>query len=322
MNAAVERLLDCSSRGEVTSAIALLGGLLDEGMAMHTIINDVVAPAQREVGERWARNEWTVADEHRATTASEAALLAVLPKAFFPDPTLGRVLAVCGEEDWHTLPARMGAIGLTSAGWDVEFLGGSLPARHLERELERARPDLVAVHVSLPMLLPAAARTVTCAREIGADVVVGGRAVAGRPERAGAIGATHVATGPGTFEPVDRGIAPGPSAPPVTEQREAEIVEAAVRHLNAADESSRELAERHAERTRTDFAFMLKHLSAAAVTGDATVWTDFYDWLVPLLERRGVPPSVTRASVMSVAAAVADFDEGLSHLATSPISAE
>ena len=53
--------------------------LMESGMTPQEVIREVLAPAQRLVGERWERAEWTVADEHRATAVTDAALHHLVP---------------------------------------------------------------------------------------------------------------------------------------------------------------------------------------------------------------------------------------------------
>ena len=60
------------------------------GVPAERVLLDLVAPAQAEVGERWARNEWSVAQEHAATHISERVVAAVAAYANpRPDPAAG-----------------------------------------------------------------------------------------------------------------------------------------------------------------------------------------------------------------------------------------
>lgn len=51
------------------AAAAAVIALLDAGTAPTQVITDVIAVAQRAVGGRWQRGEWTVAEEHAATAS-------------------------------------------------------------------------------------------------------------------------------------------------------------------------------------------------------------------------------------------------------------
>lgn len=305
------RLLDAAFRGDTRSGTKTVMALIDAGASLTDVIEDVLAPVQREVGERWLRNEWSVADEHRVTAVVDAALAAAALSARLPTPTLGRMLCVCAEGEWHTIAARMGAALLSSEGWEVIFLGGSVPPLQLADALRFERPDAVGIHVSLPMHLPGAARTVDVARAADLHVAVAGRAVDGSPQRASALRATHtvergrlVAIEPGN------GAAPGDEVDLVRTEvdlvsaSEDEIVNAAYQQLVSRDGVTAELSASHRQRTVEDLRYMVRHLTAAAALGDPTIWTDFYRWLVDVLVARGVPEMAAERGFEAVAEAL------------------
>jgi B12 binding domain len=123
-----------------TDAAALAVRQLELGYRPDQVIVDLLAAAQEEVGRRWHQGTWSVADEHQATAVTDAALYGVSAAADAPRSTRGTAAVVCALGDWHTLPARMAAELLRLDGWDVVFLGGSLPAADLTRWLSDARP--------------------------------------------------------------------------------------------------------------------------------------------------------------------------------------
>lgn len=290
MNDAATRLLDAAFRGDARSGTKTVMSLIDAGASLTDVIEDVLAPVQREVGERWLRNEWSVADEHRVTAVVDAALAAAALSARLPTPSLGRMLCVCAEGEWHTIAARMGAALLSSEGWEVVFLGGSVPPHQLADALRFEGPDAVGVHVSLPMHLPGAARTVEVARAAGLDVAVAGRAVDGAPRRASAVHATHMVTR-GQLVALEGGQdqAPFSNEAELISATEDEIVWVAYQRLANRTGVTAELSLAHRQRTMEDLRYMVRHLTAAAAVGDPTIWVDFYRWLVDVLLARGVP---------------------------------
>lgn len=305
MNDVAIRLLEAASRGDVRSGTQTVMTMIDGGAPLEDVVDDVLAPVQREVGERWLRNEWSVADEHRVTAVVDAALAAATFSAPLPTPTLGRMLCVCAEGEWHTLAARMGAALLSSRGWEVVFLGGSVPQHQLAEALRFESPDAIAVHVSLPLHLPGAARTVDVGRSVGLDVVVAGRGIDGSSLRAAAIRATHVAQG-GELVAVEAGDDPPALAPEaeIIAATEDEIVQAAYERLVEQPGVTAQLSVAHRQQTVEDLRYMVRHLTAAAVIGDPTIWTDFYGWLVQLLAARNVPEVAAKLGFEAVAEAL------------------
>ncbi|KAE9798346.1 twin-arginine translocation pathway signal protein, partial [Escherichia coli] len=59
--------------GDTETVKSLVGDMLADGVDPVSVLTDVVAAAQREVGRRWKRGEFTVAQEHAATATAISA---------------------------------------------------------------------------------------------------------------------------------------------------------------------------------------------------------------------------------------------------------
>ncbi|MER6594512.1 cobalamin-dependent protein, partial [Micromonospora purpureochromogenes] len=171
---AYPEFLDALEEADEYGAIDVAVRLLDGGVLVERVLLDLVAPAQSEVGERWVRNEWSVAQEHAATHISERVVAAVAAHAN-PRPIRGRVVVACMDGEWHALPPRLVAEVLRLRGWQVTFLGASVPAAHLVSYLHRHDAHAVALACALPMRLPYAHRMIEACRRSDVPVVVGGR---------------------------------------------------------------------------------------------------------------------------------------------------
>lgn len=139
--------------GDDRGAAELVTGLLDDGVPPQRIIVDLIGTTQARVGELWASNEWSVAREHAATAAAERAL-AALGTRTTTRPTRGRITLACVDGEWHGLPARMLAELLRLDGWRVDYLGASVPGRHLVTHLHQTGPDAVALSCMIATRLP------------------------------------------------------------------------------------------------------------------------------------------------------------------------
>jgi len=185
-------------------AAAFILAQLDAGQALATLVTEVLAPVQVEVGERWQRNALSTADEHAATAVVDNALatLALTGSAGqFVDR--GSMAVVCAEGDWHTLPARMAAELWRWDGWDVIFLGGSLPPGDLGTWLSAARPDVLAVTCSVPLFIPGTLRVGETSAAAGVPCVVGGRGLGPDARRADALGLRWAASPAGLEAALD-----------------------------------------------------------------------------------------------------------------------
>lgn len=133
--AAAEQLLSRLAHRDVRGATDLALGLLEDGSSFEEVVA-ILAAAQEIVGERWRRNEWTVAQEHAATSAADRVLAAIASTSSERSryPT---VAVVSAEGEWHSLAPRMVTDVLRSYGWDATFLGGSIPSDHLREHYAR-----------------------------------------------------------------------------------------------------------------------------------------------------------------------------------------
>lgn len=159
----------------------------EEGIARGIRARDlhlsVIASAQREIGRLWQENRITVADEHQATAISQLALASIyahLDRA----PSCGkRVLVACVEGELHDMAARIVSDFLDAEGFEVTFLGASVPTTSLLAKIGALRPDLVALSVTMTFHLARAVDAAARIRREHPDValLVGGEALIGTP---------------------------------------------------------------------------------------------------------------------------------------------
>jgi MerR family transcriptional regulator, light-induced transcriptional regulator len=305
-----DRYFDALVRSDPAAATDVVLDLLESGASLSEIVEDVIAPAQVLVGELWERGEWSVAQEHAATAVTEAAVSAVWVMTARRQLTDGPHIALaCAEGEWHAVPARMAAALAAEAGAHVTVLGPSMPSDHLRRRLDARDIDLLAVSCTVPVNLLGAARCVAAARAVGVPVLVGGRAFAGRPQRAEAIGADGLLAAP--QELVD---------PPPAVRDHVRLAEESLRldavsdatidqvfaRVVAADPRIAGLPPAHQDRTREDLRWIVRFTGAAVLTGDPTVLDEFFASLLRILHGR-VPEEL----VLSGADIVADELEPL-----------
>lgn len=298
LSSAATELLNLAADGRPRPAIDFVLDLLADGASVADLITELLVPVQLEVGQRWEANQWNVADEHGATAAIDGVLGALALNIPVPDARRGTALVACAEGEHHTMPARMGAELLRLDGWDVTFLGGSLPAADLQRYAGVTGPDVVVISCTVPLYLPGARRSFAAVSELGVPPIAAGAAFANDSARARRFGASAW-IGPAT----DLSIAlhemqtpsPATSAPP-----EAFALELAAADLQRSCMTL--MAERMPQMsayssaqltsTRTDIGYILGYLVAAIDAGDDEIFKTFTAWLTHVLHTRGVPPSV------------------------------
>ena len=125
--------------------------VLDEALAtftIDTVISDLLVPYLRELGDRWASGEVTVAQEH---FASQLIRTRVLSLARSWDAGTGpRALLACPEGELHDLGMALFAVALARRGWRITFLGAHTPLATVAATAERLDPDIIVIAISDP----------------------------------------------------------------------------------------------------------------------------------------------------------------------------
>jgi excisionase family DNA binding protein len=137
-----------------------------------TLLDEVIAPALRDIGDRWHHGTLTVCTEHRASEIVGRFIgdLAV-PRRGRPR---GTAVVVTPEGDRHGLPAEMAAAALRDDGWRVEHLGSDVPVDELVDFCTTHDVDLVVISATFSDALATAGSARARLRRRGLRVLVGG----------------------------------------------------------------------------------------------------------------------------------------------------
>ncbi|PPK67515.1 cobalamin-dependent protein [Actinokineospora auranticolor] len=306
---------------DVDAAVAAVEGLLDDGVDPATVLVDVISSAQRIVGDRWQRGEWTVAEEHAATAVAVSATEAVARYARRVPATRGRVVVACAEREWHALPAMIVGTALRGAGWEVTLLGASTPPLRLSQYLQDLGPDATAVSCSVLGALPTTRRFIEASTSAGIPVVVGGSAFGVDGRRATALGATAWAASArdavavvAELPTVVPEAAPLPG-PAVGEQAALELIHhrlfTGLRErwaLAAQVVTTEQLPLDSVAAVAVDVVNQALHaVWSALLTGDPTTLSETAAWTAALLFARGVEPGLVDELGRLLAADLRDF---------------
>jgi methanogenic corrinoid protein MtbC1 len=289
------------SRSDTAAVIELVQELLAAGAEPVSVLVDVIAAAQREVGRRWQRGEWTVAQEHAATAIAIAATKVVADHVQRYPVRYGKVLVACAEREWHALPAMIIDCALRAAGWDTTLLGASTNPLRLNQHLQDIGPDAVAVSCSVLGSLPTCRRFIEASTAVGVPVLVGGPAFGPDDVRARGLGATAWAPDAHTAITVmqDLPAVVQPAAPLVAEAAaEQAVLEEDHRRLVALMREQWSLvaavttAEADSLHSVMDIADDTLHqilhaISAVLLTGDRRPIAETAAWVADLIRSRG-----------------------------------
>jgi methanogenic corrinoid protein MtbC1 len=321
MSVLLDEYTDAALRGDRAGAAELAKDFAGRDESCLRVVTQLLAPSQRDVGERWLRGDCSVADEHSATFVTESVLSSLAVGLEARDPS-GTVVMVCAEGESHSLPARMATELLTAGGWRVMHLGASMPAGKLRDYLAEIDADIVGVSAMLATNLTGAARTVRAARQAGYSVICGGRAFDSSGVRARAIGA-HGQPGDVT-EPLilDEVLWGEPPAVDMSadwthlESQRVEVVRDALSWLGTGDFADRLHSAPWLPQFTADLDDIVGAGAAAMLCGDQTIIVEQRTWLEERLTAVGTPVEVARHSFDAVAAVVDERVPGASALFT------
>jgi methanogenic corrinoid protein MtbC1 len=158
--------------GEESQADRLIAALVETGVTVSAVAQDVLVPALRQIGEEWRAGHLEIAVEHRASAIVERILASHSPKPRGRRRGTAAVAALAGDR--HVLPTALAAICLREDNWLVHHLGADLPSDDLLVFCRRHHVDLVVLTVTTTKLRPAANRTAEQLQRLGLRVLVGG----------------------------------------------------------------------------------------------------------------------------------------------------
>ncbi|GAA2799172.1 cobalamin B12-binding domain-containing protein [Mycolicibacterium pallens] len=282
-------------------ATGIVTDLLKNGADPVAVLTEVIAASQRDVGLRWQRAEWTVADEHAATAISVAATRAVGEHVNGIPLRDKSVLVACAEREWHELPAMIIGCALRANGWDTTVLGAATSPMRLSQHLADSGPDAVAISCSVLGALPTTRRFIEAATAAGVPTLVGGPAFGYDNVRAHALGATAWASDAYaavlTMEALPT-IAPAlPEILPTAASEQAFLDLHHRRIVEALRDRWSLTREPHPNAAFADLASdtlnqALHALSAALLTSDPRPITETAWWIGDVLAARGADPAV------------------------------
>lgn len=103
---------------------------------------EILQKGMSHVGHLWFENKATAQQEHFTSAKAIKRLNALLAAA--PNPTrLGKLLVACPPNEEHTFSILLLSLLLRYQGWNVVYLGPSLPLSQLEKTIDMIEPNLV-----------------------------------------------------------------------------------------------------------------------------------------------------------------------------------
>ena len=157
--------------GDEVMVRMLIRRLHDDGTPVLDLVQQVLVPPLREIGEAWHRGELSIWVEHRSSAIVERALGDIVPNPRGRRRGTAVVGALAGDQ--HALPTTMAASALRADQWHVHHLGADVPVAELVAACTENGADLAVLTVTNPDIGRAAERAAAMLEDVGVDTVVG-----------------------------------------------------------------------------------------------------------------------------------------------------
>lgn len=139
------------------------------------ILENLISPVLREIGEGWQRGEISISQEHRATRLIQRIIDSIdVARRGRPH---GRVIVTTPSNENHELPATMASAALKADHWTVINLGARVPSHDLVDFAIKERADLVVLSVTISDHLAEAKETAAKLSSVKIPCIVGGTGV-------------------------------------------------------------------------------------------------------------------------------------------------
>lgn len=163
-------------------------------LSLDELLDGIVTPLMRTVGDRWHAGTMTPAHEHLAS-AGVRRLLGWIIDQHAPAADAPVLLVTTPSGQWHELGAKLAAATAATMGWNVVYLGPNLPASVIAEAADARHVRGVALSLVYPEddpLMDGELRALRRLLPAEVAIVVGGAAAPAYRPSLEAIGATVV----------------------------------------------------------------------------------------------------------------------------------
>jgi len=167
-------LLEKKRRAAADYVMTLAG----KSVQIEELCTNLLIPVLEKIGILWQKNEISVADEHAATEIGRYIMYRLCDSIAREKPLSYKALVTCVPGEEHDLGAEMVAGFLENKGWNVYFLGRSLPELDILLTVEKDKFEAIFLSVTLVANLPTTVALMRKIRETApkAKIIIGGRA--------------------------------------------------------------------------------------------------------------------------------------------------
>jgi len=176
--ATYDHYLDALLQGDRPGCSRIVQDKCTEGAGVKDLYVNLFQRSLYQVGDLWEQHRISVAVEHLATAITERVMTLVQPRVFGGAQRERSVIVACVADEYHQLGGRMVADLAELHGWRGHFLGANTPVDGLLQMIDRHKPDLLGLSLSVYFNLPALLKALDAIHGSfpGLPTLVGGQA--------------------------------------------------------------------------------------------------------------------------------------------------
>jgi MerR family transcriptional regulator, light-induced transcriptional regulator len=167
--------------GESRHVACLLSQSTRHGLSLATIGEEIIKPAMHEIGRLWRTGKIGVLDERLATFSTIEALTDLQSSIAKKDNQDRRAIVGCSEGELHELASILVRNALDSDGWNVVYLGAHTPLFSFAEAINRFKPQVVCISITMVDNIERAARDYEALRRAAmkwkTKIILGGAAL-------------------------------------------------------------------------------------------------------------------------------------------------
>lgn len=190
------KIHECILAGDSNEIISLVNQAIEGDSAPLSIIEDVLNPALKEVGDKFGQGEIFLPELIMSAEAMQAAVELLQPYLVAQNQHIespGRVVMATVQGDIHDIGKNIVCAMLRANGFEVLDLGRDVPAATIISEAKKFKADIIGLSALLSTTLPYCRDTLRLLEELNIrdqfKVFIGGGPA--NPEYAESIGAIY-----------------------------------------------------------------------------------------------------------------------------------
>ncbi len=142
-----------------------------------TLFEELILPLIVQIGERWAKGELKIINEHMASSILVSFLRDML-SAYHPAAAMPKMVVATPANHWHELGALIAAITAAEAGWHTYYFGPNLPAEEIAAAAVYKKAGAITLSIAYHGTERQTLREIKRLRQYVSDnvaIIVGGR---------------------------------------------------------------------------------------------------------------------------------------------------